>query len=428
MIAQIHNTSRRASEDCLAELSALLSPSEALENILAGLRPIHGDEIVLTSQATGRIVAVDVVSDIALPRFDNSAVDGFGVHAADLDRDGGLSLRLDGAVHAGRTGPAVLVPGRTIRVLTGAEVPPGVAAIAMEEHTHHHGTAIAFDAAPEIGSNIRRAGEDVAAGTIVLRRGSIVDSRHLAMLAACGVRQVRVLRRLRVGVMSTGNELVEPGPGIAPGLITDSNRPMLLSLLSSPAMDVADLGIAADDPDRLSGELTRASARFDLLISTGGVSGSEADYMHPALLSAGGRCRAMRLALRPGKPISAGSLGAMRVICLPGNPVAALVGYLLFVRPLVRRLIGAPPGAPSPPARTAETFFHKVGRTEFVPVSVVGYADDGMPLLRKLGRGGSARLLPIVQSDGFAQIAADVGHVPEGGLVIYHRFDSILQL
>ncbi|MBV5269767.1 MAG: molybdopterin molybdotransferase MoeA, partial [Afipia sp.] len=302
-------------------------------------------------------------------------------------------------------------------------------AIVMEERTRRCGSHVIFESVPENGANIRRSGEDVSSGTIVLPRGSIIDPRHVAMLAACGVTTLNVRRRLRIGSLSTGDELVDSTSDMGPSEIIDSNRPMLMSLLSGPAVEATDLGIIADDPKRLSVTLVEAASRFDLLVSTGGVSGSEADYLQPALIAAGGRCDAMKLALRPGKPIACGSLGAMHVISLPGNPVAALVNFLLFVRPAVRKLIGASVAQTgSMSARTAETFFHKIGRTEFVPVAVVGQTDMGLPLLRKLGRGGSARLLPIVQADGFAQIDPDAGDIPEGQIVTFHPFASNSQL
>ncbi|MBN9499690.1 MAG: molybdopterin molybdotransferase MoeA [Alphaproteobacteria bacterium] len=429
MNLRVQNASTATSDDCLDGRQALLSPVAALEIMLANVVQIEGCETVGAAAASGRVASAAVISETALPRFDNSAVDGFGVHADDLRRSAPLSLDLDACVRAGHAGPRRLSSGQTVRVLTGARVPDGVSAIVMEERAHRCGSRVLFENIPENGANIRRRGEDVSSGTIVLVRGSVVDPRHAAMLAACGIVTIGVRRRLRVGVLSTGDELVDATSELGPNEIVDSNRPLLMSLLSGPAVEATDLGIIADDPKRLSATLAEAASRFDLLVSTGGVSGSEADYLYPALIAAGGRCDAMKLALRPGKPIACGSLGAMQVMSLPGNPVAALVSFLLFVRPIVRKLIGASVAQTgSMSARTAETFFHKTGRTEFIPVSVVGRSDMGLPLLRKLGRGGSARLLPIVQADGFAQIDPGAGNVAEGEIVMFHPFASNSQL
>lgn len=407
----------------------MLAPAAALGIVLANVTPIEGCETVGLAAASGRVVAADVISEIALPRFDNSAMDGFGVHADDLCRHAPLSLELDACIRAGQAGLRPLSAGKTVRVLTGAPVPDGVSAIVMEERTHYSGSRVVFESVPGNGANIRRSGEDVSSGTIVVPRGSVIDPRHTAMLAACGITTLDVRRRLRVGVVSTGDELVDTMSGVGPSEIVDSNRPMLMSLLSGPALEATDLGIIADNPARLSAALTEAASRFDLLVSTGGISGSEADYIHPAVIAAGGRCEAIKLALRPGKPIACGSLGPMHVISLPGNPVAALVNFLLFVRPAVRQLIGASVAQTgSMSAQTAEPFFHKIGRTEFVPVAIIGRTEIGLPLLRKLGRGGSARLLPIVQADGFAEITPDTGDVAEGEIVTFHPFASNSQL
>ncbi|MCX7322712.1 MAG: molybdopterin molybdotransferase MoeA, partial [Hyphomicrobiales bacterium] len=314
------------------------------------------------------------------------------------------------------------------RILTGAIVSPDVCAIVMEEHVRRNGSSVEIVRRPERGANIRRAGEDVPLGEVVIRRGTLLDARHAAMLAAAGTADLLVKRPLRVAVLSTGDELTGAAAGAGEGKIPDTNRPLLLSLLTGKAVEVVDLGIARDDRRALADRFIDASARLDLLVSTGGVSGSEADHVSPALRSAGGRCEPMRLALRPGKPISSGRLGAMTVVALPGNPVAALVGYVLFVRAVVRKLLGHRGRPVSWTARTAHVFEHRVGRTEFVPVSVSGHDDVGLPLLRKLGGGGSACLQPLVEADGFARISPDGGDVPAGEVVTFYPFSSIHQL
>jgi len=234
-----------------------------------------------------------------------------------------------------------------------------------------------------------------------------------------------VKQRLRVGVLSTGDELVEPAVKTAPSAIIDTNRPMLLALLGSPAIDVVDLGIIADDRRAIARALREAASHLDLLITSGGVAGSDADHLEPAILAAGGRCRTLKLALRPGKPIGKGVVGNMQVLALPGNPVAALVNFLLFGRPLVRTLLGAMDDTPFAPfARAAGKFDHRSGRTEFVPVRVERFGADGLPIVSKLGRGGSARLLPLVMSDAFAEIGPEVGDLDDGAIVRFHPFST----
>lgn len=426
MIVDIRELARTSFDDCLAGEVELLSPATALRRMLADVVPIEGGERLSCASAYGRVCAADIRSEVELPRFNNSAVDGYGLHADDLRSSGPFTLDLLSSVRAGQATTLSPMPGQTVRILTGAPVPIGVAAIVMEEHTRPVGSRVTFDGSPRIGANIRLAGEDVGTGTIVILAGEVIDARHAAMMAACGIAHIDVRRRLLVAVLSTGDELADGPAALAPNAIVDSNRPMLMSLLSGSAIDVTDLGIVGDDRTHLTSMLAGAADHFDLLISTGGVSGSEADHLHPAVVAAGGQCTTMKLALRPGKPIATGRLGRMKVVSLPGNPVAALVGHTLFVRPLLAKVLGTrSPPTDAITAMTAEMFPHRHGRTEFVPVAVVGRSDDGLPLLTKLGRGGSARLLPIVQADGFAELSADTGDIGLGGIVAFHSFSKM---
>jgi molybdopterin molybdotransferase len=418
----------RAMDDCLVDVP-LLDPSAAREIILHDVTEIRGDETCPLGSLLGRIASADITSAVSLPRFDNSAVDGFGLHADDLHERAPLSLSITGRAAAGHAMPAKLEPGKTFRILTGARIPDGVAAVILEERTTRSAADVTLHFIPELGANIRGRGEDVSSGTIVVPRGTVLDARHLAILAASGHARIPVKRRLRVGVLSTGDELVEPSVETGPNAIIDTNRPMLLALLGSSALDVVDLGIIADDRETISRALSEAASHLDLLISSGGVAGSDADHLEPALLAAGGRCRTLKLALRPGKPIGKGVVGNMQVLALPGNPVAALVNVLLFGRPLIRKLLCASDvNGMGLTARAAETFFHKTGRTEFVPASIVTRDDQGIPIIRKLGRGGSARLLPLVNADGFAEIGPKMGDVARDSILRFHPFSTAFAL
>ena len=411
-------------DDCLVGVP-LLDPSAAREIILHDVGEIRGDETCLLGSLLGRVASADITSAVSLPRFDNSAVDGFGLHVADLQKPAPLTLSVVGRAAAGHAMPAKLEPGKTFRILTGARIPDGVAAVILEERTTRSAADVTLHFIPELGANIRGRGEDVSSGTVVVRRGTVLDARHLAILAASGHARIPVKRWLRVGVLSTGDELVEPSLETGPNSIIDTNRPMLLALLGSSALDIVDLGIIADDRETISRALSEAASHLDLLITSGGVAGSDADHLEPAILAAGGRCRTLKLALRPGKPIGKGVVGNMQVLALPGNPVAALVNFLLFGRPLVRTLLGAMDDAPFAPfARAAGKFDHRSGRTEFIPVRVERFGADGLPIVSKLGRGGSARLLPLVMSDGFAEIDPEVGDLDDGAIVRFHPFST----
>lgn len=418
----------RAADDCLAGVP-LLDPADALRTILKDVREIGGGEACHLGSLLGRVAAADVTSAVSLPRFDNSAVDGFGIHAEDLHRRAPLSLKIVGCAAAGHAAAGRLKPGETFRVLTGARIPDGVAAVVLEERTTRSATDVTLHFVPDSRANIRGRGEDLSDGTTVVPQRTLLDPRHLAILASSGATAILVKRRLRVGVLSTGDELVEPAIAIGPNAIVDSNRRMLLGLLGSPAIEVVDLGIVADDRGAIARVLSEASSHLDLLFTSGGVAGSDADHMEGATMDAGGRCRTLKLALRPGKPIGKGNVGDMQILALPGNPVAALVNFLLFGRPLIRALLGASgTDGTAQAARAGETFFHKAGRTEFMPVSLVGFGRDGIPSVRKLGRGGSARLLPLVNADGLAEVGPQIGDVESGSIVRYHPFSTAFSL
>lgn len=415
-------------DDCIAQ-SGLLSPSTARTLILEDVTAVNGEEVLPLTQLADRITTASLHSAVALPRFDNAAVDGYGVHAKDLAGSPVAALRVLGPVLAGHRTTVEAIPGSAVRILTGASIPTGVTAVILEEHAQRTGDSVVMQFAPTVGANIRRRGEDVSKGTEVVQKGTRLDARHIAMLAATGASSASVRRKLRIGVLSTGDELVEAGREPSETGIVDTNRPMLLTLLASPAVEVVDLGIVADNERDVSAAIAHAAARFDLLITSGGVAGSDADHLARSITAAGGRCRALKLALRPGKPIAAGMLGRMRILCLPGNPVAAMVNLLLFGRPLVQQMLGITEAVSAPIAsRAAGVFHHRPGRTEFVPVRVIGSAPDGLPLLEKLGRGGSARLLPLIAADGLAEIAPEDADVPADGALALHPFSASFAL
>jgi molybdopterin molybdotransferase len=406
----------------------LLSPEAAAVIVLDGVVAVDGIYDVSLAAARGRIAAADITATVPLPRFDNAAVDGYGLNAADLGQ-GPVTVRVAGRATAGHAADCVAEPGVAVRVLTGARVPDGVAAVIAQERTVRTRDQLTVAVPPAAGANIRRRGEDVAPGTVIVRAGSVLDARHLAILAAAGVARLTVRRRLRVGVLSTGDELVEPGIEPGPNGIVDSNRPMLTALIAGPAFEVVDLGAVADRVEAVAAVLAGAARHLDLVVSSGGVAGSEADAVADAIRRAGGTCRSLKLALRPGKPIAIGRLGDTAVLALAGNPVAAMVGLLLFGRPLAARLAGAAaPERGGFPAEAAEPIRHRPGRTEFLPAAITGRTADGRPQIASLGRGGSARLLPLAAADGLAELPADGGDVETGATVRFHPFATAFAL
>ncbi|GLK80597.1 molybdopterin molybdotransferase MoeA [Methylopila turkensis] len=373
----------------------------------------------------GRVTSSAVISPAPLPPFDHSAMDGYAV--ADPGR---LRHRVRGRLTAGGRGaPEPLAPGDAARIFTGAPLPPGARAVVMQERVLREGDDIVLTAALEDGANVRRRGEDVAAGDALVPEGVTLDARHLAILAASGVERAVVRRKVVVGLLSTGDELLEHGRPLAPGRIHDANRPMLAAILDRPAYEVVDLGIAPDDPAALARLLAEAGARCDALVTSGATSVGDEDHLAAAVAAAGGSLGLAKVALKPGKPIVVGRVGRAVLVGLPGNPFAALVGHMLIGRVALERLAGldVKPLAPL----TAVAAFEQRGpggRTEFAPARLAGRNPSGLPLAEKLGRGGSARLAPLIAADGLAVIPAGREEVRRGDIVGFLPFEAALEV
>ncbi|MBY0381462.1 MAG: molybdopterin molybdotransferase MoeA [Xanthobacteraceae bacterium] len=273
--------------DC-TQGKSLLSLRQAREIFLKDVQPITGTVSLGLNEAVSRITGADIVTDVSLPRFDNSAMDGFGICDQDLSGVFPKTLQLTGRALAGHSATASCTPGSAIRILTGARVPSDIAAVIPQEQVTVVGDTILISSAPRYGANIRRQGEDTQAGSVVLPKRTIIDARHIAMLVATGFPQIQALRPLRVGVISTGDELSDDSRDLSSNGIVDVNRPMLRALLASPMFDVTDFGICRDDSDSLSRILNNAARRIDLIISSGGISGSETDCLESAVQKAGG--------------------------------------------------------------------------------------------------------------------------------------------
>jgi molybdopterin molybdotransferase len=415
----------------LTALLAAAAPTALLSvDALAGLvqalaRPMRGQEDVPLQACVGRVLARALGSRLPLPVFDHSAMDGFAVALA----PGRAVFTLVGRTAAGDVPGAPLAPGEAVRIFTGAPIPAGADAVVMQEHVDIAGIEVRALRAPRAGDHIRRAGEDVAAGETLVAPGTVLDARHIALLAAVGVAHVPVRPRPRVAVLSTGSELRPIGQELAPGAIFDANRPMLLALLARSGADLVDAGILPDQPQVLRDFLIRASDQFDVLVTSGGTSVGEEDFLAQAIRLAGGQAAPAALAVKPGKPALLGVVGDLRITGLPGNPFAAMVAGLLLARPLVQASSGTCPVAVRPGAATAG-FSHdrQPGRTEFFPAAVTGIDEAGRPVIDRLGRGGSARLKPLIPADGLGVIPAADGPVTPGSRVGFLPFQAAFGL
>ncbi len=398
----------------------LMSVEAARALLLRGVAPVGEVEEVALALAAGRVLATQVTASFPLPPFDRSAVDGYG-----LGPYGPGPFGLVATIPAGAPDPGAIGPGEAVRLLTGARIPEGVRAVAMQESCDIVGRVIVPPVlAP--GENIRRRGEDLETGERMLAAGVRLDPRHLALLAAAGHGTALVRRRPRVALLSSGDELLAPGEVPRASSIHDSNRPMLAALLVAAGAEVVDLGLLPDRRDVIAAALRHRAGACDAVIASGGVSGSEADHLLGALRDAGGEGAWIAVALKPGKPLVFGRLGSARCLFLPGNPVAALVGALLFARSLVDRLHGAPDRpARGLPAVAAAGWSRRPGREEFAPAVV----REGIPFsVERIGRPGSARLMPLAAADGLVRVGAEAGTVVPGDAVEFFSFGGCLGL
>jgi len=408
--------------DLCAEGPGLITIEEACAAAAAYAMPISAVDEVPVREAAGRTLAEEIVARLAMPLFDQSAMDGYAVALGGGMMPAGARLPVEGRVAAGDTA-GVLPDGAAARIFTGAPLPASADAVLMQEHGWRDGDHLVLSRMLRPGDNIRRRGEDITQGELLLNPGERLDARHVALLAAQGRETVRVRRRSRVGVVSTGNELRQPGTPLDDAAIYDSNRPMLIALAEQAGLAVVDGGWVQDDPVEIATVLSRLTARCDLVVTTGGASVGEEDYSAAAMKAAGARFETLRIALKPGKPAVVGQLGACAYLGLPGNPVSALVSWLFLGGAVVasmeqrrfRRRLGCPMPATS-------QFQRRPGRTEFVPARLA--LGDAGPGVEILGRGGSARLRPLVLADGLAEIAPLHAPVEPGDRVLFHPFRS----
>ena len=321
----------------------LKSLDEAIPALLGHAQPALATEMVSTFDADGRVLAQDVVSALQVPPQDNSAMDGYAVRCADVAA--GVSLPVSQRIAAGNAG-APLQPGTAARIFTGAPVPLGADAIVMQEDCEAlDGGQVRINAVPPAGQWIRRAGEDITQGAVVLAAGTRLTPAELGLAASVGLAQLQVARRPRVALFSTGDELVMPGDvapeQMKPGAIYNSNRFFLRALLLRLGCEVTDFGIVPDQRDATIAALRDASQQHDLILTSGGVSVGEEDHIKPAVETLG-TLDLWQIAIKPGKPCAYGRVGAAHFLGLPGNPVSSFVTFLLLVRPFLLRLQGVP--------------------------------------------------------------------------------------
>ncbi len=321
----------------------LLSVDEALAVLLSGAQPVAEVEVVPTMQATGRVLARAQTSAMDVPSLDNSAMDGYAVRVAEVKAPE-ARLRVAQRIMAGSVG-GPLEPGSAARIFTGAPVPPGADAVVMQEFCAADGDHVAVKKVPKAGEWIRRIGQDIRKGSEILPAGKRLLPQDCGLAASVGIGTLPVFRKVRIGLFFTGDELAMPGEPLAPGRIYNSSRFTLNGLARVFGCEVRDFGIVPDSLETTRAVLRQAAAECDVIVTSGGVSVGEADFVKPAV-EAEGSLLAWKIAMKPGRPLAYGRVGKAAFLGLPGNPVSSFVTFLLFVRPFVLKTQGVAEVAP----------------------------------------------------------------------------------
>jgi molybdopterin molybdotransferase len=411
-----------ALDDCFAHDRDRLSHADAVRLITHETRPIAAAASVPLERASGRFAAAEVRAPRDVPGHDNSAVDGYAIRHADLKAGASTHYAVAARIAAGDTAGARLAEGEAARIFTGARVPAGADTVVMQEDAAASAAGtVAIPGSVKRGSNLRRAGEDVGKGDLLVRPGDRLRPQDIAALASIGLTGVEVFAPLRVGILSSGNEVRRPGSPLGPGGVYDSNSFLLRALAAQLPVECVDLGIVADDRGAVEDRLGEAAAGTDLVITTAGASRGEEDHLVRALAETG-RLHAWQIAVKPGRPLGLGTYRGTRVLMLPGNPVAVMVCFLLYAIPLISGLGGGRYREPRrfrlPAAFAIES--RKRDRREFLRGMLVERA--GETAVAKYARDGSGLISSLRAADGLIEIEEPVASLAEGDPVAFIPF------
>lgn len=390
------------------------------------LMPPHSKECLPLRSSLGRVLAADILSPYNVPNHNNSAMDGYALNADDIASGGPTTLRVAGTAFAGKAFEGKVAKGECIRIMTGAVMPEECDTVVIQEHVQTEADHITFGEGVKRGQNMRFAGEDLKIGQVVFPVGHLVRPADLGLIASLGIGEVKVFRKLRVAFFSTGDELASIGQPLLPGQVYDSNRYTLYGMLARLGVEIIDMGVVRDDPALLEQALKDASACADVILTSGGVSVGEADYMKQ-LLNELGQVVFWKIAMKPGRPLAYGKIGNAHYFGLPGNPVSVMVTFYQFVRDAMLVLMGQPNPPPMPmlPVTCTGNLKKAPGRTEFQ--RGVLFADaDGTWKVEPIGNQGSGVLRSMSEANCFIVLSDTCGNVQEGDTVQVQILDGIV--
>jgi molybdopterin molybdotransferase len=403
--------------------------ADARAHILAACAPVAGTQRVPLRDALGRVLAADVISPVSVPPHDNSAMDGYAVRHADLSADGDTRLAIVGQAFAGHGWAGEVAAGQAVRIMTGAVMPAGADTIVIQETARLDGGTVIVPPGQKAGQHRRRAGEDLRAGDPALRAGRLLRPADIGLAASLGIPELTVRRRVRVGVLSTGDEVMSIGDAAREGGIYDSNRYTLTGMLTRLGCEVVDLGVARDTREALSAALESAVGEVDAIITSGGVSVGEADFVREILASLG-EVTFWKIAMKPGRPMAFGTLGkgarSTVLFGLPGNPVATMVTFHFFARDALLKLMGVSPvSAPIHFAALSDTAMKKQpGRTEYQ--RGILELRNGQWHVAVTGAQGSGILRSMCDANCIIVLGDDCGNVTVGDAVNVIPFEGLI--
>ncbi len=406
-----------------------LGVARARQIILDLVEPVEGSERLFVRNALGRVLAEDVISTANVPGHDNSAMDGYAVRFADLALERDTTLSLAGTAFAGRAFEGRLEPGHCVRIMTGGVIPQGADTVVIQEVARADGERIVIPPQQRQGQHIRRAGEDLRAGEPAIRVGKQLRPAELGLLASLGVAEVSVKRRLRVAFFSTGDELCSLGMPLKAGEVYDSNRYTLYGMLTRLGCDAIDLGVVRDEPAALEAAFHRAAAQADVILTSGGVSVGEADFIR-VLMEKLGEVAFWKIAMRPGRPMAFGRIGdgseGAFLFGLPGNPVAVMVTFYQFVREALQKMMGISPVESLPLFRVpcVTALKKRPGRSEFQ--RGVLFCENGEWKVRATGSQGSGILSSMSEANCFIAVESERGNVAPGEAVDVQSFEGLV--
>jgi molybdopterin molybdotransferase len=399
---------------------------KAREYIRAVLQPVATVERLNIRSALGRVLSEDVISPVDVPGHDNSAMDGYAVRFSDLKQDAEVKLQLVGTAFAGDPFEGKVAKGQTVRIMTGAVIPQGCDTVIMQERATVSGDEVSVTAVPKAGTNTRKAGEDLRKGEAALKKGHLVRPAELGLLASLGIGEVSVYRKLRVAFFSTGDELVSVGQQLGAGQIYDSNRYTLYGMLQRAGCEILDMGVIRDTPEAVEEAFVQASTAADVVITSGGVSVGEADYVKQVLEQLG-EVLFWKIAMKPGRPLAYGKIGEAHFFGLPGNPVAVMVTFYQFVRDALAVLQGQTDVKPLPTMKVVCTGPIKKapGRTEFQR-GILSQDTSGQWTVRPTGDQGSGILSSMSQAHCFIVLPTETGSLDAGSTVDVQLLEGLI--